>query len=152
MREPTDLETWHPAARPFALLAKPKVRRNFIFVFVIGLAVTAGLGLLVTPKKYAPWDFFASWAMWGFLSYCTVVVMSYPMFWVFARSTGYYGEDEWTGGYEKDVDVRVVPGGEPEYQDNYPEPVLLDEAFEAKFPPGGGVAPKVLDEDAGGES
>ena len=112
MREPTDFENWHPFARRFAFLAKPRTRRNFVWLFALGLAVTSVLGFFVTPKKYAPWDFFASWSLWGFLSYCTVVLMSWPMFRLTARKPGYYNETGWTGGFE--YDWKLEPTIEPE--------------------------------------
>ena len=112
MREPIDVENWHPLARVFKTLARPRTRRNFMWFFLTGLVVTSLLGLVVTPKKYAPWDFFASWSLWGFLSYVTVVLMSWPMFRLTARRVNFYGDDEWTGGYE--APTRLAPSVPPE--------------------------------------
>ena len=115
MREPTDLETWHPLSRKFAFLAKPQTRRNFILLpaLILAASIAAGFWAMGYLKDHeAPWDFFASWALWGFLSYSFVVLMARPLFALLARREGYYGEDEWTGGYE--ADERLAPTVEPE--------------------------------------
>ena len=120
MREPFsipgDLETWHPLSRKLAFLAKPATRRNFVWFLLTGMVVTSVLGLFVTAKKYAPWDFFASWTVWGFLSYCTVVLASWPMFRLTARAVDYYGPHEWTGGYERAT--KLAPAVPPEDHGN----------------------------------
>ena len=118
MREPTDLETWHPFAQRFAFLAKPKTRRNFIYVPAAVLAVSVILGFWAMgylKDHEAPWDFFGAWAVWGFLSYSFVVLMARPLFALLARREGYYGPDEWTGGVERDE--RLAPAVEPEPHD-----------------------------------
>jgi len=125
MRHPTDLDTWHPLSRKFAFLAKPKTRRNFIIVPAVILLISIALGFLamdeMTAKDephLAPWDFFAGWALWGFLSYSFVVLMAGPLFSILARPEGYYGEDEWTGGIEADEQLEPTSLGQEELKPN----------------------------------
>ena len=118
MREPHDLETWHPLSRKFAFLAKPATRRNFIWVPAIILAVSIALGFWAMgylKDHEAPWDFFGAWALWGFLSYSFVVLMARPLFALLAKPEGYYGQDEWTGGVE--AETLLAPVTEPEAHD-----------------------------------
>ena len=119
MREPTDLHTWHPLSRKFAFLAKPSTRRNFIWLPTAILALSVALGFWaigsMKPDHMAPWESFASWALWGFLSYSFVVLMARPLFALLARPEGYYGEEEWTGGIE--ADELLPPTTEPEAHD-----------------------------------
>ena len=121
MREPTDLHTWHPLSRKFAFLAKPKVRRNFIWVPLAVLVVSIALGpwgmdyLRGHSDYMSPWEFFASWAVWGFLSYSFVVLMARPLFALLAKPEGFYSHDEYTGGCERDA--ILPPSVEPEDHD-----------------------------------
>lgn len=87
-----DLSQIHPVAVPFLWLGNPKVVRNFIWLPVIGLIITIGLGFVYHHKHPAPWDFFASWAVIGFLAYSFVVLSAEPLFRLLARREDYYDD------------------------------------------------------------
>jgi len=84
----------HPFAKKFLFLGDQKVIDSFIWLPVIGLAVTIPLGILYSfdPKHMAPWDFFASWAIIGFVAYTFVVLSARPLFKLLARKENYYGD------------------------------------------------------------
>ena len=104
---PGDLETWHPLARRLRALVAPAARRNAIWIIGVLLAITLALGVwalgIMDPKKMAPWESFASWAVWGSLSCALVMLAARPLQGLLARSEGYYGPHEWTGGVEADT-------------------------------------------------
>ncbi len=85
----------HPFARRFLWLADEKIVKGFYLLPVVGLAVTIPLALYYDfPEgKLAPWDFFASWGIIGFLAYTFVVLSARPLFAFLAREENYYGED-----------------------------------------------------------
>jgi len=85
----------HPFAKKFLFLGDQKVIDSFIWLPVIGLAVTIPLGLVYDFKEghAARWDFFASWAIIGFVAYTIVVLSARPLFWLLARKENYYGEE-----------------------------------------------------------
>lgn len=85
----------HPFARKFLFLGDQKIIDGFIWLPIIGLAVTIPLALYYPfdSKHMAPWDFFASWAIIGFLAYSAVVFSARPMFAFLARKENYYGEE-----------------------------------------------------------
>lgn len=85
----------HPFARHFLWLADEKVKKSFFWLPVVGLAITIPLALYYEfdPKHKAPWDFFGSWAIIGFLAYSFVVLSARPLFAFLARKENYYGED-----------------------------------------------------------
>ena len=124
MRHPTDLETWHPLSRRFAFLAKPSTRRNFIWLPALVLAASSLAGFWAMsymrehPDHIAPWDFFASWSLWGFLSYSFVVLMARPLFALLAKPEGFYGDNEWTGGVEADERLEPTSLGPEELKPN----------------------------------
>lgn len=85
----------HPFARKFLFLADDKVVKNFIWLPVVGLAVTIPLALVYPFEENhkADWDFFASWAIIGFAAYTTVVLSARPLFAFLSRKENYYGEE-----------------------------------------------------------
>jgi len=85
----------HPFARRFLWLADEKVVKGFIWLPVIGLAVTIPLGLVYEfPEKHkADWDFFASWGIIGFMAYSFVVLSARPLFALLSRKENYYSEE-----------------------------------------------------------
>lgn len=84
----------HPMAVPFLWLADPKVVKNFIWVPFIGLIIFSILGAIFPMYKKAPWDFFASYTLIGFVAYSFVVLASRPLFKVLSRPEDYYGEGD----------------------------------------------------------
>lgn len=89
-----DLSQIHPAAVPFLFLGKSSVQRNFIWLPVIGLIITIGLGFVYHHKHPAPWDFFGSWAVIGFLAYSFVVLSAEPLFRLLSRDEDYYEDGD----------------------------------------------------------
>lgn len=89
-----NLEQIHPVSRKLLWLADPKVKRNFIYLPLIGMIVMIGLGIVfpMDSKHQAPWDFFGSWAMIGFVAYSIVVLSAAPLFKLLSRDESYYGE------------------------------------------------------------
>jgi len=94
-----DDESIHPLSRKLMFLGDHKFIDNFIWLIIVGLAVTTVLGLVYPfdPSHKAPWDFFASWSIIGFLAYSFVVLSAEPLFKLLARREDYYdegGEDD----------------------------------------------------------
>ena len=85
----------HPVAVPFLFLGRESVKRKFMWLPIIGLIISVGLGFVYTPKHLEPWHFFGSWAVIGFLSYTFVVLAAEPLFKLLARDEYYY--DDGTG-------------------------------------------------------
>jgi len=83
----------HPMAVPFLWLGKKSVEDNFIWIPVAGLVITTILGLVYPLHHKAPWDFFGSWAIIGFVAYSFVVLSAEPLFRFLSRDEDYYGED-----------------------------------------------------------
>ncbi len=88
-------ENVHPFARKFMFLADEKVINGFYLIPVVGLAITIPLALYYPfPENHAaPWDFFPSWAIIGFVAYTLVVLSAKPLFTFLARKENYYGEE-----------------------------------------------------------
>ena len=84
----------HPMAVPFLWLGHKKVQKNFIFVPLIGMLIFSALGLVYPLHHKAPWDFFSSYALIGFVSYSFVVLAAWPLFRLLARDENYYGEGD----------------------------------------------------------
>lgn len=84
----------HPVSKKFLWLGDKKVIESFIWLPVIGLVITIMAGFMYPfdPKHKAPWDFFASWAIFGFLAYLIVVLSADPIFKLLSRKEDYYGE------------------------------------------------------------
>lgn len=91
---PEGLALIHPYARPFLFLGKESVKRNFIWLPLIGVIVMVVLGYFYPPKHPAPWDFFGSWAVIGFTAYTIVVLSAEPLFRLLSRPENYYAEGE----------------------------------------------------------
>lgn len=106
----SELNDIHPAARPFLFLGKAKVKRNFIWIPLIGMIVSSILGIFHPPKHPAPFEMIngvmipGSWAIFGFLAYSFIVFMAGPLFRLLGRREDYYGE----GGLP-DPDVSTDP-------------------------------------------
>ena len=102
----------HPLSRKFLWLGDQKVIENFIWLPVIGLAVTIPLALVYPfdDAHKAPWDFFASWAVIGFVAYSFVVLSAEPLFRLLSRKENYYGE-------EVEPEVIVAPKVEVHHHD-----------------------------------
>jgi len=96
--EPVDNENIHPVSRKFLWLADEKVVKGFIWLPILGLAITyvAGFIFKFDPAHKAPWDFdwLGSWAIIGFCAYSFVVLSAEPLFKLLARREDYYGPDE----------------------------------------------------------
>lgn len=92
----------HPMAVPFLWLGNRSVEKNFIFIPLVGLIITSIMGYFYPPKHLAPWDFFFSWSVIGFVAYSFVVLSAEPLFKFLSRKEDYYGEGQVdTGGLEK---------------------------------------------------
>lgn len=88
----------HPAARPFLFLGEAKVKRNFIWVPLVGLVLCSILGVFFPAKHPAPWESIGdfaipgSWAIFGFLAYSFIVFAAPVLFRLLAKPEDYYGE------------------------------------------------------------
>jgi len=89
-----DMEKMHPLSRKLIWLGDPKVKRNFMYLPIIGMIIMIGLGIVfpMDDKHKAPWDFFGSWALIGFFAYSFVVFSAAPLFKLLSRGEDYYGE------------------------------------------------------------
>lgn len=92
-----DKDDIHPLAKRFLWLDDPKVKKNFIWVSIIGLILTTLLGFFYPNKHPAPWEggylYVISYGVLGFLAYSFVVFSAWPLFKALARPETYYGED-----------------------------------------------------------
>ena len=93
----------HPLSVPYLWLGRKSVQDNFIFIPLAGLIITIALGLIFPPKHAAPWDFFASWALIGFVAYSFVVLSAEPLFKLLSRPEDYYGPGEYMQEGQDDV-------------------------------------------------
>ena len=88
----------HPAAVPFLFLGRESVKRNFIWIPLIGMILSTIFGVIHPSKYPAPWekvgDFVipGSWAIFGFLAYCAIVFAAPALFRLLARPEDFYGE------------------------------------------------------------
>jgi len=66
----------HPAAKPFLFLGKEKVKRNFIWLPLIGMIICIILGLQHPQAKALPIEKYipGSWAIYGFIAYSLIVL------------------------------------------------------------------------------
>jgi len=102
----------HPLARPFLWLGDQKVIDGFIWLPVIGLIVSVVLGYFFPfyEGHAAPWDFFASWGVIGFVAYTFVVLSAEPLFRFLSRPENYYEE-------EVEPEIIVAPKVEVHHHD-----------------------------------
>ncbi len=121
---PEGLALIHPYARPFLFLGKEGVKRNFIWLPLIGMLLMIVLGYFYPPKHPAPWDFFGSWALIGFTAYTIVVLSAEPLFRLLARPENYYAEGE-----APIIDPAALEAGQAE--PTPPTPVLAPKKGEA---------------------
>lgn len=94
-KTPKDDKDIHPLSRKLMFLGDHKFIESFIWLPIIGLAVTCMAGFLYPFEEghAAPWDFsFGSWAIFGFLAYSFVVLSAEPLFKLLSRNEDYYGE------------------------------------------------------------
>jgi len=101
--ETKNLDDIHPAAKPFLFLGDAKVKRNFIWIPLVGM---------ITIEKYIP----GSWAIYGFLAYSAIVLSANTLFNFLGRDEDYYGE----GGlpdpdYSTDPQITGAVTGEPHH-------------------------------------
>lgn len=83
----------HPFAKPFLFLGHDKVKRNFMWLPLVGIIITVILGVMHPLKHPAPWEIFpGSWAVFGFIAYSLIVFTAPVLFKFLARDEGYYGE------------------------------------------------------------
>lgn len=84
----------HPISRHFLFLGNEKVKRNFIWIPLIGMIICVILGILHPQKhplpieKYIP----GSWAIYGFIAYSLIVLSASTLFRILGRDEDYYGE------------------------------------------------------------
>lgn len=93
---------FHPLAQSFLWLADKKIQNGFILIPLLGMLICIFAGLFFPPEHKAPWDFFGSWALIGFIAYSFVVLSASPLFLLLARSEDYYGDDEIVGEHIDD--------------------------------------------------
>lgn len=84
----------HPAARPFLFLGDAKVKRNFIWLPLIGMIICIILGLFYPQAKALPIEKYipGSWAIYGFVAYSAIVLSANTLFNFLGRDEDYYGE------------------------------------------------------------
>jgi len=82
----------HPMSVPFLWLGKESTIKNFMWLPLIGMIICIALGWVYPQHHEAPWDFFGSWALIGFVAYSIVVFSAGPLFKLLARDENYYGE------------------------------------------------------------
>ncbi len=84
----------HPAARPFLFLGKESVKRNFIWLPLIGMIVCIIIGVFYPQAKALPIEKYipGSWAIYGFLAYSAIVLSANTLFNFLGRDEAYYGE------------------------------------------------------------
>ena len=111
-------DTLHPAARPFQWLGREKVKRNFIWIPLVGMILSTIFGVLHPSKYPAPWEKFGdfvvpgSWAIFGFLAYSTIVFAAPVLFRLLGRAEGFYlGEELPDPDYSTDPGF-IAGGGE----------------------------------------
>ena len=115
---PEDLDGIHPAARPFLFLGRERVKRNFLWLPLIGLILASVFGVIHPSKYPAPWEKIGdtvipgSWAIFGFLAYSFIVFMAPPLFRLLGRREGYYpGETLPDPEYSTDP-MMIAAGGD----------------------------------------
>ncbi len=97
----------HPLAVPFLFLGRKSFQDKFIYIALIGLLITIGLGFIYPLHHPAPYDVMpASWGWIGFLSYSFLVLCAKPLFKLLARPESYYGEDP-------NMDLDHIPEEQP---------------------------------------
>ncbi len=82
----------HPMSVPFLWLGRQSTIKNFMWLPIAGMVICTALGLIYPPHHKAPWDFFGSWSVIGFVAYSIVVFSAGPLFKLLARDEDYYGE------------------------------------------------------------
>ncbi|WP_427449886.1 hypothetical protein [Litorimonas sp. WD9-15] len=84
----------HPAAQPFLFLTRDKVRRNFLWLPLVGLIICSVLGVFHPQKHPLPYEQYipGSWAIFGFLVFCGVGLCATTFAHFLARPESYYGE------------------------------------------------------------
>lgn len=88
----------HPLAKRFLWLDSPKVKKNFIWISVIGLILTALLMLVYPNKHPAPWEVgpmkLIAYGVIGGFAYTFVVLSAKPLFNALSRPENFYGEGD----------------------------------------------------------
>lgn len=87
-------EDIHPVGRAFLFLGKSKVRRNFIWIPLVGLLICAILGVFNPQKHPLPYEEYipGSWAIFGILIFSLAALSANTLFRMFGRAEDYYGE------------------------------------------------------------
>ena len=90
----TEVSDIHPAARPFLFLGKESVKKNFIWIPLIGMIVCIIIGVFNPQAKALPIEKYipGSWAIYGFLAYSLIVLSANSLFKFLGRDENYYGE------------------------------------------------------------
>lgn len=116
--ETKNLDDIHPAAKPFLFLGDSKVKRNFIWIPLVGMIICTVLGLFYPQAKALPIEKYipGSWAIYGFLAYSAIVLSANTLFNLLGRDEDYYGE----GGlpdpnYSTDPQITGAVTGEPHH-------------------------------------
>ena len=88
----------HPFAKKLLWLDSPNVQKNFIWVSVVGLVLTALLMTFFPNKHPAPWEVglmkWIAYAVIGGFAYTFVVLSASPLFKLLSRSEDFYAEGD----------------------------------------------------------
>jgi hypothetical protein len=84
----------HPVSRTFLFLGEEKVKRNFIWLPLIGMLICIVLGVFHPQKHPLPGEQYipGSWAIYGFIAYSLIVLSANTLFRWLGRDEDYYGE------------------------------------------------------------
>lgn len=95
---PVNADDIHPLARMFLWTDTAKVKKNFIWLSVVGLIVTAILMLVYPNKHPAPWEVgpmkLIAYGVIGGFAYTFVVLSAKPLFNALSRPEDFYGEGD----------------------------------------------------------
>ncbi len=84
----------HPLSRKLLFLGDPKVKRNFIWLPLVGMIICIILGIFHPQKHPLPGEQYipGSWAIYGFVAYSLIVLSASTLFKILGRDEDYYGE------------------------------------------------------------
>lgn len=109
-----ELDDIHPLSKKFLFLGDAKVKKNFIWLPLIGMIICMILGVLHPQKHPLPIEKFipGSWAIYGFIAYSLIVLSASTLFRLLGRDEDYYGE----GGLpDPDYSTDPMVTGEPHH-------------------------------------
>jgi len=88
----------HPLAKIFVWTDTPGAKKNFIWISVVGLIITAALMVIYPNKHPAPWEVgpmkLIAYGVIGGFAYTFVVFSAKPLFNMLSRPENFYGEGD----------------------------------------------------------